>query len=630
MKPSSVKPEAPEEKREKAQDHSDVDSSFLRQMLIERRFMVAVVVVGVICVVAALGIPKIWTATPSGFEPKIRISGLDRLQSYSLARSATKSELAGRWDEAVQTWTGAVANNAADPYNSRGLVGSILRAPDPERRNIGRGIQQAFWLLRLTGTNTADLGLLAGLCEKYALDELSLGFLYEYRKDLGPEGRRAVVRAAYRLGNMDLFGNLWSESPAEYQKDSTLQVYHAAWSAGWGPVAAISEGRARLAKALQDPSTAALAHEVSLPLAASRQDAVAFQASLDYLVDHGLDSPGQHAEYWNVLMQTGRTAEAAARAKRLNAAPKTPTELIRIARLLRALGLLEDAIQLMQRHLDSFAYNTQVWVNLAELLGVAGRWDEVRILGVQLRGDPRQRVEVPGYGWFLEGYGTVKSLPTGSEERDPSLRNLGEVEFQQMLRSHISDPLIGYRCAVLLQEIGRQETAKKLFEGMEKDFGGQADYWFRLGLAAYQTDDIRLMLSANERAHQINPDNLLVINNLSAALLMLREQPAKAVELTLRRVAQDPLDQASRINHLLALVLNQRTAQARTELARFDPDRLPALEATLIHLAHLEIAVIEGKRDEALRELPRIEKRFLKAAQAAWLDRATEQLQTKN
>jgi Flp pilus assembly protein TadD len=92
---------------------------------------------------------------------------------------------------------------------------------------------------------------------------------------------------------------------------------------------------------------------------------------------------------------------------------------------------------------------------------------------------------------------------------------------------------------------------------MEKTFGGRADYWFRLGLAAYQTDDIRLMLTANEKAYQISPEEPLIINNLAAALLMLREQPARAVELTLRRVARNPGDLAARINHILALVLNR-------------------------------------------------------------------------
>jgi len=626
MNPPEESPGRPELKEPEQADHSEVESSFFRQMLIEGRFMVAVIIAGVICLTALLGLPKMWTATPDGFKPTIRISWLDRLQSYSLARAARKADLAGRQEEAVQDWMGAVVNNPADVVNSRGLIESIVRNPDPSRKNLGMGIQQAFWLLRLSGTNAADLVVFARLCDKYAIDELTLAFLPERRKEIGPEGRKLLLMSAYRAGNMDLFGQLWNETPEEFRPDPRLGIYRAAWAAGWGPVSGISTGRAELEKAFANPETAGLAHEVSLALAAGRQDVEAYKHSLDYLIDHGVDTPGQHAEYWSVLMQTGRSAEAVEQAKRLNTAPHTPAELIRISKLLQALGLKDDGILLMQRHLDEFAFNTQVWVDLAEQLAAAGRWDELRILGVQIRADPRQRVEIPGYGWFLEGYGAVKALPTGSEERDPTLKNLGETEFQQMVHSHISDPLIGYRCAVLLQDIGRPEIAKKLFEGMEKDFGGQADYWFRLGLSAYQTDDIRLMLSANEKAFQIAPENQLIINNLSAALLMLREQPAKAVELTLRRVAANPGDEAARINHLLALVLNRRTAQARAELSRFEPDRLGALESTLIHLAHLEIAMIEGNRPEALAEVSRIEPRFLKAAQADWLRQAADQL----
>lgn len=624
--PAKERPSDRETEENRGIGPGSVEFPLLRQMMVERRFLVAVVLASLVCLAAGLGLPKIWTVTPPGFEPVVKISGLDVLQGWSLSRSARDAEAAGRWRDAVDVWQGAVANNPADREAGRGLVEAVLRVQDPERRELGRGIQWAFWLLRLDGTNAANLSRVGRLCDKYGLDDLNLGMLTPFHEQLDAGARRSLLKAAFRSGQMDHFGGLWSRYPDDVRGDRDLDVYHAAWSAGWGPVAGASEGRARLERHLSDPATADVANQVHLALAAARQDLAAYSRSLAHLTDRHLDGLADHTGYWALLIQAGRSAEAAALARKLNSSPRSPTELIRVAGILQVLGLREEAVQMLERHLPAYSYNTRVWVALAEHLGAAGRWSEVRILGLNLRNDPRQRLEVPGYGWFLEGYSAIMEVRGKGSMPEAELAKVGALEFQEMLRSHMSDPLLGYRCAVQLQQVGRPEEARRLFEGLEKDFGGRADYWFRLGLSAYQTDDIRLMRTANEKAFQLNPDDPLVVNNLAAALLMLREEPAHAVELTLKRVAANPNDVAARINHLLALVLNRRTSEARREVALLDPDGLGSLESTLVHLARFEIATQEGDRRTALAELPRIERHFLKAAQAEWLDQEARRL----
>lgn len=616
MNTSPDQPEPEDDDRSRG----EVESGFLRQMLRERRFLVAVVILTVICVVAVLGIPKIWNSTPSGFEPEVKVSWLDRLQARSLAKTARKEDAAGRAAEAVQAWRGAIANDLGNPEYSRGLLQTIVNHNDPGRRNLSVGAQQGFWLLRLSGTNVADTGLLARFCEKYALDDLAVSLLMSQREKLGPEQLATLGRAVYRQGNMELFGALWKENASVLEKDPILRVYYNAWQIGWGPASGISSGQAALNQAMADPQTAAVAHQVSLTLASARLDPEDYRRSLDYLEDRHIDTPGQHASYWGLLVRVGRSTEARELAHRHSSAPQTPHELSQMAEVLTALNLRNDAITLLQRHLPTFSYHTLLWAQLAELLIAESRWTEVRSLGVEIRNDLRQRVEIPGYGWFLEGLGAAQSF----------LPDQANLAFSQMQESHISEPLIGYRCAIQLQSLGRAEDAKRLLEGLERNFGGKADYWFRLGVAAYQSDDIRLMLSANEKAHELNPGNQVIINNLAAALLMLRENPAKAAQLTLRRLAQKPDDEAARINHLLALVLNRRTEEARPILSTLAPDQLNLLEATLVRYAMFEIAIIEGDSKAALAVYPLIEKRFLKSAQLEWVDGAYRKLQLQN
>jgi hypothetical protein len=59
-------------------------------------FRLAAMVLILSGVFLAAVLPKIWTATPDGFLPVVRISGLDLVQAWSLRRSAEKFERQGQ------------------------------------------------------------------------------------------------------------------------------------------------------------------------------------------------------------------------------------------------------------------------------------------------------------------------------------------------------------------------------------------------------------------------------------------------------------------------------------------------------------------------------------------------------
>lgn len=288
--------------------------------------------------------------------------------------------------------------------------------------------------------------------------------------------------------------------------------------------------------------------------------------------------------------------------------PQSAADLLQTTGALKFIDLPSEAIQLLEVNLPAFSGQTPVWVELAELLGFTGRWSEVRQLGIQLRSNRVQQIAASGYGWFLEGFGSIKSFPPKN----------GDAEFEQMLQHPVSSPFLGYRCAILLQKEGKHELARALLESLENYLSSQSDYWFMVSLTAYQTGAIGLMLSASERAYRLEPSNQAILNNLSALLLILRQNPPKAVELTLRRVTMAPDDLAARINHLLALVLNRRFPEAHDQLLHLDPDRMAASEATFIHFARFEIAIHENNRPAAQLELARVDPRFLKSAQLDW------------
>jgi tetratricopeptide (TPR) repeat protein len=593
------------------------NSSFLRQALHEPWFLTCVILFGLIVVAAGIGLPKMWLSTPEGFDPKIRVSLLDRQQARSLARSAEELIAAGKFGEGIHTWRSAIANDPGNPAYSRGLLRGVLASQDGSRRMLGMAVSQGLWLLRITGTNLTDASLFGQMCERYELDEMLVTLLSPREPELNAEQVMVLLRSLYRLNRMAEFGGVWERHGRTLPADPDLAVYVAGWSVGWGPPAGISEGRARLDAALKRPETAVLAHMVSLPLAISRSDPEGYQNSLTFLVDHHADLPMHHARHWALLVSAGRTEDARNAARRFSVAPRTPHELQVMAAAMRGLGLPEDSLALVTKHRPKFSYFSPLWVMNAELLMEAGQWNEVRALGVDIRSDEQQRVSMPGYGWFLEGLGALKlNLPDQAAD-----------SFEQATQAHISDPLIGFRCAQQLRALGFAMHATKLLNGLERSFGGEYEYWFQLGVAAYEAGEYPLMLQACEKAYRLSPpDSINVANNYAAALLLLRREPGLASELTLRCLAAAPNRTDFRVNRLLALVLTQRYDAAR-ELARtFNAETMTAQEASLVHLARFEIAASSGQTVEARAEADRIERRFLRAEQLTYFQGAMERL----
>jgi hypothetical protein len=160
------------------------DWSLLRQLFFEKYFRAALLLLALVFTAAALFLPRMVLSTPKDFLPVIRVRALDKVQSWSLARTARRLTAAGELDAALFAWQSAVANDPGDAALSRALVSTLLAEPIPPRKHLGLGANHALWLLRLTQTNRADLDLTVQLFARYGLDDLVAGLLRPIENDL--------------------------------------------------------------------------------------------------------------------------------------------------------------------------------------------------------------------------------------------------------------------------------------------------------------------------------------------------------------------------------------------------------------------------------------------------------------
>src|SRR5688572_25296125 len=79
-------------------------SPFVRLLLFNSWFQLAFGAAFFLAIFIALYVPKIWTASPKGFLPIVKISALDKTQNWALKRSAKNYAAAGDFNLAAQTW----------------------------------------------------------------------------------------------------------------------------------------------------------------------------------------------------------------------------------------------------------------------------------------------------------------------------------------------------------------------------------------------------------------------------------------------------------------------------------------------------------------------------------------------
>jgi hypothetical protein len=326
-----------------------LDYPLLRQLLYERWFRLAFALFALVFVFLALFLPKIWRTSSPDFRPVIKVSGLDLLQARSLRRSAIKAAAAGKFDEANLDWQAALANNRADPDLARGALQNLVK--DPHRRqHAAQGIQEALWLLRLTGTNLVDLELSAQVLAEFRYHDLVISLAEPRVKELTPALAAVYLKALFDIGRIQAFDARWKELSARVPNDPELQLYRAAYLVDWGPPESMTSARQQLEAATQDPARRITAYRLKLALSAHQMDANEYGQTLKKLEEWREDSLNYHVGYWRLLAGSGRKAEAAELARDYPHPPASPVEVTELAQTYSALDMREMALQILQRY----------------------------------------------------------------------------------------------------------------------------------------------------------------------------------------------------------------------------------------------------------------------------------------
>jgi hypothetical protein len=590
-------------------------SPFLRLVLFNFWFRLAFGCFLILAAFLALFLPRIWTTTPPGFKPVVRISGLDKAQAWSLKRSAIRAAKAGDFEAAQLSWSLAVANNSADPELLRGLLQNTLQLERTEPRQAASALPYAGWLLRLTATNEMDLDRVAQLYDRFQLFDVVLRLLGPRRDRLSGPQESVYLKALFHAGEMREFGARWERLGDRLKSDGELALYHAAFLAGWGPATEAGANQDRL-KAAEDSPLKIPATRLQLLVSARRQDLDGYHAALQKLERWQSDTLLHHIGYWRLLALSGQKTEAQRLALTHPQPPNSGMESVRLADACVELGLKEVAYQALRKATAQFSGSIEVWIRLASLLIEEERWEELRSLALQIRQNDATRDVIAGYSYYLEGRAEL------GLSRDP----IAAAAFEKAGRHPFEFATLGLATAASLVKLGYPAVADEILSPLENQLRRNPEYWQTLFTVAHQLRRPETLLTAATRAYELEPGSVVCANNYAAALLVNRRQPDEAIKLTLQIMDWFPNSNGAKINHALALLLNRRVGEAAALLGAIHREKLNAIERTSLNLGWFEASLAQQQYDKAREASDGIDVNRLYPNQRKWLEEARQQL----
>lgn len=573
-------------------------------------FGVAALLFLMLMVFLGLFIPRIWRQTPEGFNPVIRVSGLDLWQARSLRRAAEREGAAGRVEEAVQAWRSAVINNAADLETLRGSLRYVASQKNPSKAHLEFGVNQSFWLMRLSKTNEVDLELALNLMTRYGLNDyvVRLGKVTEDR--LTPVSADLLTRAYFEMGQMADFDRLWRRNEARFEGNAELKVYRSAWLANWGPPGSLQAGREALRTARQDPVLRLLASRLQLQVSFAMQDVTTYGQVLAELEEEHQTRITDHCWHWMLITALGGREEARQRAKNFTGVPTNPMEARTLGTTYALLGMEDAASKLLTEQLRTFAFDPDLWLLQAKNLMELKDWSELRSLATSMRSEASLQLMLEGYSYFVE------TMAESNLERPDAARAASDL----LARSTLPSPGMTRDVAQQVRDVGFADVSLRLLQGVEEAFKEDADYWFERTVSAFLANEPGSLIEAAERAYQLNPANLSIVNNYAASLLVSRRRPQEAVKLTESLLQARGSSPDAELNHALALIQNERLTEAEALLRSMNTLSLGVGETSVYHMAWFEIHLGRKEWKLARAAFAQIDPRRLVSLQARWLE----------
>ncbi|NLH74850.1 MAG: hypothetical protein GX456_17510 [Verrucomicrobia bacterium] len=602
-------------------DHLPWVQQLVLVLLYDWRFRLALLALTMVAVGFALVLLPVWRSTPPGFEPVHRVKMIDFWQARALRRTALAEIAAGRTRDGITTMRSAVSNNPGDLALVREFVDMMRQYGDP-RHHTAMAVQNGLWLVQLSRTNLTELELVAGLFDRFLLDDFVVALLEPVEDKLSPALETAYAKALFMSRNPSRFAARWARLQARgiATDDPRLKLVHSAYMAGWTDGESAEAGQRALDDAKENAGSALLANRLQLIVSERRRDLVTYGRALENLIQMGATSLGDHLVYWQLLADSGQKDKAIELVRSNVYEPRTGDEAITLARVHYEFGLPEEARQVLYKYARHFAVADHLWLSLGNLLTTRGEWQSLGQIALEMRDESNpSRAELLCLSLYFEGLSELK------QHREST----AEEAFQKAAQAPCENETILLKIASGMSEAGYPGPAQQLLLKNQRIAENNAEYWTLLGKVSYELRDLPTLAYAAAKTHSMRPNDPAAIQNHAAALLSMRSMPQEAIALTLELYRRQPNNPPAILNHAAALAQNRRLSDALRLLRSLDVSRLDESDRTTYYFVLTEILVEQGDYAKAEEAAKSVDRQFLFAPEIAWFDNALKRIQTK-
>lgn len=579
----------------------------------DRLFAFAFVALGSIALVTTAAIPRVWKVTPDSYPySPIRISAIDAVQSWSLARGARKARALGRFNDAVFSWQGAIANNPGNPELHRELLRTLAAQPGIVPEDEPLAASTARWLFSLTGTNVPDLLLAADILDLHGGSDLALRHIEPIPMGTHDAVDRARARYSVQAGRFEDFAQLWQAQAGTWETDTNLALHADGWRYATDDRSVGLAAGTRLKEALSAPAPRGIHAARLLQLGAARRGQTDDLAlAIRHLESANAASLGEYGQLWRLLAASGRTEEAKAQAIAYRGSLHSTRASLLYLEALRDLGLRTEALRFLDQNIERFGAAVELWRLYYDLLAEKSSWDDLRRLAGAARVLSTRKEALFAEALFADYRGAM-----GQERR----READQLRLE-LADLEISDLPAALRIAARLRIDDHPDSALALLRGNEKALADHAAYWNEVFAVGYSLRDMTLLRRAVAELLRRHPHHAAWKNNRAALLLLTGEAPAEALQLTLEGVSRQPRSVAFRVNHAIALLQNGRPRESLEILDTIDAQQLPSDVGAAFHLARAEALGAVGQTAAALDTARLVDRARLLPQQAERLER---------
>lgn len=581
-----------------------------------------------ILVTLPLALVKVWTVTPVDFNPAVKISLLDKLQSWSLRRAAYKAMDAGRFDDAVHAWHSSIANDPGNQIYQREYF-QFLMNEDLQKSKSRQAVQNGWWYLKLNQTNEFSLEMVTDVFDFYQLHDINQWFLSQQEENLTPEMEVKYLKSAFHMGNISGFRRgIERLDPVRMEAEPELKLYHAAYMSIWGSPESAMSFVELLRSHFKHPTLGSLAHTLNCEISVARGETDSFKQSMDFMIARGVDRLVHHLQYWTMLVEQGAKDQAIEQFRRYNLPPEQTLDVVRFADFAVMIGEKDLAIQYLKTYATDFGYYEPIWIAYANILIDQRDWQSLNNLAVQARRHPLASGTLEGYTYYMEGRAALGEQKVELAAR--MMKKVARVEYEIVS--------VGFYIAQELGTLGFESEALSILRGCSDEMKEQKAYWERVFPLASNQGDSELFLEAARQLYRLEPDNDIYRNNYAALLLSHRQESDTAVRLTWEQLNESSTSrlitpskyQAALINHALALALNHRFDEAVEHLKQVPAESLDPDFVSGYHLAWFEVAMRKQDYDVARSHGLLVQRDQLLPADREWFETTWDRFLVEN